>query len=159
MDLADVKRRLAHVAPMHGAKSQAHYDMKTALPHLVDPAMDVEEYIQNMDSKMLPPKLQEAFWRGQQVRLKTMREAKELWETTQVVEVFGILFKTIRDQTNLWVDTLDEADELTDKHRKAVAQLIDSLNKEILTSVSLFAKENATPSQISYLEDYAREHS
>lgn len=159
MDLADVKRRLASVAPMHGAKTQAHYDLKTAVPHLVDPVQDVEQYIRNMDSKMLPPRLQEGFWKGQQVRLRTMRESKELWDTGQVVEVFGIVFKKIRDQTNLWLDTLDDVEHMTEKQRHATEQLVHALNKDILASVTEYTQQHATPSQLAYLEEYAREHS
>lgn len=158
MDLAQVKRRLASVTPMTGAKTQAHYDLKTAMPHLVDPVQDVEEYISNMDPKDLPTKLQEAFWRGQRVRLTALEEAGQLWDTAKVIELFGIMFKTLRDQTNLWLDTLDESSTLTDRQREIFGELINAMNKDILNAVKEYTDQHATRSQLQWIEDYVREH-
>lgn len=157
MDLAQVKRRLSVVTPMSGAKNQAKYDLKTALPHLVDPVLSIEEYLRHMDPKDLPPKLSAHFWQGQKVRLQAMEAAGQLWSTAQVIEVFGMVFKTLRAQTSLWVDTLEENTEITDEQRTTLGILIDNMNKEILDEMKQFAKENATRSQLEWLETYAEE--
>jgi len=158
MDLAQVKQRLSSVTPMHGAKNQAHYDMKVAMPHLVDPIVDVEEYIRTMDKKNLPPSMTEAFWRGMKTRLDALEKAKQLWPTIKVVEGFGIVFKLLRGQTNLWVDTLDEQEEMSDAQRELILTLIDALYEDIYNALHDFTKEHATRTELEWLEDYLNEN-
>jgi len=158
MDLAEVKRRLSVVTPMSGAKNQAKYDLKTAMPHLVDPITDIEEYLKNLDPKDLPPKLSAAFWQGLKVRLQTMEQANQLWPTATVIEAFGEVFKIIRAQTALWVDTIEENKGITDEQRELLNTLIDALSQDILRGMQKFAKERATRSEVVWLEEYADEH-
>lgn len=158
MDLATVKQRLSAVTPMHGAKNQAHYDMKVAMPHLVDPIVDVEEYIRTMDKKNLPPSMTEAFWRGQKVRLEALEKAGQLWSTTRVVEGFGLVFKLLRGQTTLWVDTLDEQEEMSDDQRQLILTLIDALYGDIYSALKDFTEEHATRTELEWLEEYLNEN-
>lgn len=153
MDLSEVKRRLADVVPMSGAKNSAKYNIKIAMPHLVNPIMDVEEYIQNMDPKDMPTQMTEAFWRGEEKRLKTMTLASQLWPTATVIEGYASIFKIIRDQINLWLDTVDESEQMTDKQRKTLAQLIASLNKLIVEDLEEFAEKHTTRSQLQFLQE------
>ena len=157
MDLAEVKRRLSVVTPMSGAKNQAKYDLKTAMPHLVDPITDIEDYLKNLDPKNLPPKLSAAFWSGMKVRLQTMEQAKQLWPTATVIETFGEVFKIIRSQTSLWADTVDENHSLSEDQRRMLLIMVDSLAKDILDAVKKFAEENATRSEVKWLEEYERD--
>ena len=153
MDLAEVKRRLAGVTPMSGAKNAAKYDIKTAMPHLVNPVVNVEDYIKNMDPKHLPTQMTEAFWRGEEKRLKTLELAGQLWATDKVLAGYAIIFKNLRDQMNLWLDTIDESDQMTDIQRRTAAQLITALQEEIMKDLRKYASENTTRSELSFLED------
>ena len=157
-DLAQVKQRLAPVTPMSGAKNQAKYDLKTAPPHVVDPVMDVAEYILNMDASKLPPKLSEAYWRGHKNRLDTLEKAKELWPTRKVVESMGEIFKIIRQQSNLWVDTLDDHKEVSEEHRELLRELVYAMNDDIFKAITEYTEEHANRSELEWLEDYVNEH-
>jgi hypothetical protein len=152
MDLAQVKRRLAHVTPMSGAKNAAKYDIKTAMPHLVDPVVSVEEYIKGMDPKNLPVQMTEGFWRGEEKRLKTLALAAQLWPTPTVLEGYATIFKIVRDQMALWLDTMDESDAMSDKQRQTAAQLITALQEEIMKELRVFTENNATRSELAFLE-------
>ena len=157
MDLAEVKRRLSVVTPMSGAKNQAKYDLKTVMPHLVDPITDIEDYLKNLDPKNLPPKLSAAFWAGMKTRLQTMEQAKQLWPTSTVVEAFGEVFKILRSQTSLWADTVDENHSLSEDQRRMLLIMVDSLAGDILGAMKQFAETNATRSEVQWLEEYERD--
>ena len=157
MDVNDVKARLAHVTPMTTGNRQAAYDIKTAMQHLVDPVADIESFIRNMDPKSLPTQLTSAFWTAEKTRLQTLEMAGQLWNTNTVLTGYAHVFRILRDDTNLWVDTLDEVEEMTDKQRAVVAQLVDGLLSNIHKSLAEFTEENATRSELQFLEERLEE--
>lgn len=155
MDAANVRRRLAPVTPMVAAGSrgsQSIYDVKTAMPHLVDPIFDAEELLRKMDPKDLPVQLTTDFWRAEKTRLQTLEMAKDLWSTATVVEGYAAIFKILRDDTGLWLDTLDEVKELDDAQRRAISQLVEGLLANIRQSLMEHTEANATRSELQYLE-------
>lgn len=157
MDVNDVKARLAYVTPMTTGNRQAAYDIKVAMQHLVDPVSDVETFIRNMDPKSLPTQLTAAFWSAEKTRLQTLEMARQLWDTNTVLTGYAHIFRVLRDDTKLWVDTLDEADEMTDKQRAVVSQLVDGLLANVYKSLAKFTEENATRSQLQFLEERLEE--
>lgn len=157
MDVNDVKVRLAHVTPMTTGNRQAAYDIKTAMGHLVDPVSDIETFIRNMDPKSLPTQLTAAFWTAEKTRFQTLEMAGRLWDTEKVLGGYAQIFRVLRDDTSLWVDTLDEVDEMTDKQRAVVTQLVDGLLSNIYKSLTEFTAENATRSELEFIEDRLEE--
>lgn len=157
MDVADVKARLAYVTPMTTGNRQAAYDIKTAMGHLVDPVSDIETFIRNMDPKSLPTQLTAPFWQAEKTRLQTLEMASKLWDTDTVLAGYATIFRVLRDDTNLWVDTLDEVDEMTDKQRAVVTQLVDGLLANIYRSLTEFTAENATRSELQFIEERLEE--
>ena len=152
MDVNTVKARLKSVTPMGNSYRQAVYDLRTALPHLVDPVTDIETYLRNMDPKLLPTQLTPAFWQAEKARLATMTMAKKLWPTDTVLVGYAQIFRILRDDTKLWLDTLDEATPLSDQQRAVFGQMIDGMLDSIYKSLREHVEENGTHSEIEYLE-------
>lgn len=152
MDVNTVKARLKSVTPMGNSYRQAVYDLRTALPHLVDPVTDIESYLRSMDPKLLPTQLTPAFWQAEKARLATMEMAKRLWPTDTVLTGYAAIFRILRDDTKLWLDTIDESTPLTDQQRTTFGQLIDGLLDNIYKALHEHAEKNASYSEIEYLE-------
>ena len=152
MDVNSVKARLRHVTPMGNSFRQAVYDLKTALPHLVDPVTDIETFLRNMDPKMMPIQLTSSFWQAEKARMVTMEMASRLWPTEVVLTGYAHIFRILRNDTRLWLDTLDEATPLTDKQRETFGQLIDGMMDSIYLKLQEHTKENATRPELEYLE-------
>jgi uncharacterized protein YerC len=110
-----------------------------------------------MDPKSLPTQLTSAFWTAEKTRLQTLEMAGQLWNTNTVLTGYAHVFRILRDDTNLWVDTLDEVEEMTDKQRAVVAQLVDGLLSNIHKSLAEFTEENATRSELQFLEERLEE--
>lgn len=150
----DKVRQKLRVVPHIGAANGARvYNFRQVLPHLVDPIMDVEEYIRKMDPKNLPVGLTTEFWRAEKMRLQTLEMAQELWPTKTVLKGYAEIFKILRDESALWLDGLDDVKEMTDEQRRAVGRMIDAMHQNVHRTLVEFTRENATRSEIEYVEE------
>lgn len=149
MDPSDVKRRLADCPPVANKKSGYVYSLPIAARYLVKPVFDVTTYLKNMKPSELPPVLQSAYWDALNKKQKWEENAGQLWRTERVIEVFGDTFKTIKNDMQLWPDTIERQTELTDAHRNILLKLIDSLQDELYQTLVKMAKQKQTPSTVS----------
>jgi hypothetical protein len=89
---------------------QPRYDFRTALPYLVPPKMDMEQYVISLTSSgkqnQIPASFSKLFWDGMNARAKYMREQKHTWADEDVLAVFGKAMSLIRDQSLLWIENL-----------------------------------------------------
>lgn len=117
------------------------YDFRTALPYLVPPKMDMEQYVISLTSSgkqnQIPASFSKLFWDGMNARAKYMREQKHTWADEDVLAVLGKAMSMIRDTTLLWIENLPGRVNITndDYHalRAEVTGLLTSLQTALVS--------------------------
>ncbi len=153
LEVSTVRKKIAGCRALRRKTSGPLYALKAAAPDLVQPKMDPEQLIRSMKSQDLPPHLQNQFWQAAVTRLRWEREAGELWETEDVLDALGAVFKLVRSSTQLWPDTVAEMVGLSDDQRAALLNQVDVLLNEIHAAIKESALRRSTPSAFSRLEE------
>lgn len=107
------------------------YLLAEAARYLVDPVVDIEEYVKKLKPSDLPASLSDQFWSSQNKRLKFLADSGQLWRTTKVLEVLTTAFRTLRQSILLFADTVENRHGLTDDQRKSLEQMSDGLIEEL----------------------------
>lgn len=126
-DKRDAKERLRNCQPSGMRAGFPIYDLSEAARYLVDPVIDVEEFIKTLRPQDLPVALQSEYWKGQNQRLKYEEDVGDLWRTAQVQTVFADCFRVIRQTVSLFSETVERQIGLTEDQRKLIVQMTDSL--------------------------------
>lgn len=103
------------------------YKIADVAPYLVNPIVNIEEYLANLNPKDLPPQLQKDFWAAQLARQKFEINKGELWSTDQVIQALAEVFKKLKTSALLFSDTVEARTELTERQRKVINELVDAL--------------------------------
>jgi len=128
MSANEINRRIVgKVAPCGVESKVPRYRVRDAAPYLCNVVFDPEEFIRNLSPAKLPAALQDAFWKGQLSRQKFEKDKGDLWSTRHVVETLAEVAKTIRMTVMMFLDTLDQETNLSDKQREIVRNLSDGL--------------------------------
>ena len=124
----EVSSRLAGLMPCGKRGSFDLYNVRDAARLLVDPFDETEtvERILRMNHTQLPKMLSKEYWTAQRLKQQYEREAADLWPTTQVVELAGEAFKTLRLSLQLLADTIEREAGLSEKQRAIVLASVDS---------------------------------
>lgn len=150
MDPATITKRLLNCPPLtSSADTRPLYDFKQAVSYLVEPKMDVEQYIKNLDPARMPNHINKVFWEAARIKLKYMIEAGDAWLTTDVLDVFGRIFMTIKDRTQLWTETLRETGTLSDTNLEKVQQMVDALQEDLHRDLLEIPKQRQTKALVS----------
>ena len=107
------------------------YRLADAAAYLVKPKVDLITYIKGLRPNDLPPMLNEAYWSAMIKRQKWEENAKDLWRTGDVLEVFGDLNLMFRTTVNLWVEEVDRINSLTAEQRVTISQNADKLLDQV----------------------------
>lgn len=154
MDPATVTKRLLTCPPLTSPGDQRPlYDFKQAVAYLVEPKMDIEKYIKNLDPNRMPNHINKVFWEAARVRLKFMIEAGDAWLTGEVLDVFGLVFMTIKDRMQLWTETLRERGGLSDETLARMTQMIDALQEDLHQQLLDIPKQRQTRSIVAEHSD------
>jgi len=136
-----------------GTKMQVRlYDIKEAARHLITPAYSTKEYMHSLKRGDLPPVLQQAVWDAMLKRQKWEENAGDLWRTSQLREVLGLTFQTLKFTLQLWTETIERQSELSDEHRGIILEMVDALQGELYQSLVKNMNDNSTGSQLVELE-------
>lgn len=149
MDSSTVKKRLRDCPPIATRKVGHVYDMAVAASFLVKPVFDPQEYLRTMKPSELPTHLQEAYWSAMRKRQEWEKEARELWQTSDVMDVFGSVFKTIKTSLQLWPDTVEQATGLSPKQRDMLVEMCDALQRKLHQKLIDLPKQSQTRSQVA----------
>lgn len=153
MDRNTVKRRLAQCPPLRMERGNTPlYDLAQAAAYLVDPKVDVAEYIKNMRAEDLPPYMQREFWDAKLKRQQFELRAGDLWRTEDVLNVLGEAFKTLKSTLQLWADSMERATGLTDDQRKFLVGQVDALQDQLYQALVALRERQATRSMISEID-------
>jgi hypothetical protein len=130
------------------------YDLKTAAAFLIPPKTDVRAYLRGLKPDDLPEQLKSEFWAARLKEQKWRAQAGELWPSDSVIHVLGEVFKTIKQTAQLWTDTVDETDALTDAQRDLLRKMIDDLLDSIHVSLKGVNAHSETQSQLAEIDDH-----
>lgn len=122
------------------------YLIKDAAQYLVTPKVDIESYIKSLRPVDMPPSLNKDFWAAALARQKWEENAKQLWRTADVLEVFGDTALHIKSTVTLWVEELDRAHGLTAEQRETIQQLSDNLLEQVHDMMVTSPARGNTPS-------------
>lgn len=120
----------SEVEPMEVRNGFQMYDFKRVLSVAFKPEIsldDVTEILKKMKPKDLPVELQKEYWQAQISRQKYEENAKDLWRTSAVMDVFAATFKTLRQEILLFSDTIEAQTGLTNPQREVLFALSDAL--------------------------------
>ena len=149
----NVRRRLGDCPPVATYGKAMRYDVKAAAEYLVDPKIDLEKYLRDMKASDLPASLQKEIWDARLKRQKWEIQAGDLWHTNDVMAVLSSTFSIIKSSVQLWPDTVERQQGITDEQREILIKLGDSLQKEIHEGLVEAVKEKNTKSHLYSIED------
>lgn len=147
-----VRKRLGDLPPLRRVRNAPIYNFVQACSYLVEPKIDIQEYLKTIRPSELPPALHKDFWDAMNKRQKWAEAAGELWHTEDVMEVFGEVFKLIKSTSQLWVDSLDRVRELTPEQRGALVTAVDGLLDEVHTNLVRMPSESQTGNLASQVD-------
>jgi hypothetical protein len=146
LDNREVAKRIVDLQASGERDGHPIYNLAAAARYLVDPIINIEEYILTLKPSDLPVALQKAYWEGQNSRLKWEENAKQLWRTEKVRDVFVDLFKVVRGTVVMFEDSVESTVGLTDAQRKTLRQLsdglLDTMRSKLIDEFSLQASLN-----------------
>lgn len=142
-----VRTRLAPCEPIrYTARGAPLYNLRQALPYLMEPNVDVGAIIAKMRPQDLPPFVMKDFWAGMTGRQKFLRESGDVWRTVDVQQVFGEVYKRMRSVMDLMPEQLERTTGLTLEQRKIVVEQLDNLRQLLYDALVDMMKEKRTPS-------------
>ena len=131
MSVETVRQRLAQ-CPIKSTKGRGSvYDLKTAAGYLIEPAIDIEQYLKTLKVDDLPVRLRREYW---EVRLKQQKfeeGAGDLWRTEDVLDTLMAVFHTVKSTVQLWPDTVNRQVGLREDQWETLMTLGDSLQEQI----------------------------
>lgn len=131
MDNATVRKRIANCPPIGKQRNYDIYSLRQAAQYLVEPKIDIGQYLKSLRPTDLPSYLQDAYWSAMLKRQKYEENARDLWRSDDVLNVFGELAMTFKSTVQLWVENLDRVHGLTPEMRLTMTQQGDNLLEEI----------------------------
>lgn len=154
-DRMTVKKRLLEGGcPIVKRKKGAPmYNLYDAAAYLVKPKINIAAYVRGLRPQDLPPALSQAYWDAQLKRQKWEENARNLWRSEDVLEVFGDLSMTLKTTITLWVEELDRVEGLTQRQRDLVTEHSDNLLARMYKIMVEQPRLRNTPSSVSELDD------
>jgi len=149
-----VRKRLADCTPESISGKSNRYRVKDAAEFLVEPKIDIESYMKRMRPGDLPPLLQKEVWDARLKRQKWETMAGDQWHTNDVMEVLSDVFSIIKSTIQLWPDTLERTEGLTDEQRQLLVVMGDALQDEIYQGIKGMAAKKNTKSTLYDLNGY-----
>lgn len=154
MGRRDVERMLRQCPVLRRTGTNGKiYELAVAASYLVKPQISVEQYIKTIDAKDLPERLRKEFWTARLQEQKFRQKAGDLWATDDVLAVFGEVFKLVKNQSQLWSDSLETETGLTDEQRAILSDLVDDLMGKIFSMLGALKERKTTPSQLAEVEE------
>ena len=135
------------------------YDLPVAASYLCPPRQDSREYYKALKRGDLPAALSQTVWDALLKRQKYEENAGDLWRTAKVREVLGTTFQTIKFTMQLWVETIERSEELSDEQRAMIQSMVDALQQDIYGALVQNASQQITGSSLEELPDLIGEGS
>lgn len=139
-----VKSRLRNLKPSgFGKHGNPLYIPAEAAPYIVDPVVNLKEFLSNIKDEDLPDDMRLKFWSARRQRNKTLIEEGELWHRSEVVAKFGEVLLAIREKLQLIPERIERMTGVTPEQYKMFRALVDSVQDEMhKTIIEMAAKDN-----------------
>lgn len=135
MDYRTIVEKLHGVTPS-GKRGKANtWRVDEVAPYLVRPIFDIEEYVRRMHHSELPKMLTKEYWAGQRSKQEYLLRAGDLWPTDQVVEAVGEIFKLVKMNATLTVDSVERQVELSPRQRQIVIGIMDGMLRDLRQAI------------------------
>ncbi|MDR7062029.1 MULTISPECIES: hypothetical protein [unclassified Sphingopyxis] len=132
MDPATVRKRLVRCPKLgHAGGNRPVYDFKTACSFLLPPRMTADEFIKTLHHAKLPPEVNKVFWQAQRERLRFLRDAGEVWHTSDVLTLLGGVNMTFKDRIDMWVEDIRDLKGISDEHVEKIEQMAHALRSSL----------------------------
>lgn len=150
-----VDERTRPLKPVGFRAKNPLFDLAAAAAVLVDPKIDIEEWVKSLRPNDLPTYLQSEFWKAQRNRQVFEEQAGALWRTERVQHVFVELAKTISQQIKLMADNVEQQTGLTQQQREIVQNMSDGLLASIGEALETYVEGYAEFDQDLLLQEIA----
>ncbi len=151
MDKNTVKKRIAPCAPVGKRLGFDVYALRQVAGYLVQPKVDIGQWIKSLRPNDLPPYLQTMYWDAALKRQKWEENAGDLWRTDVILDTFGDLAMTMKSQIQLWVENIDRVNNITPEIRAAITGQSDILLAEIYKILIEAPNKRRSTSQLAEL--------
>jgi len=141
-----VKMKLRDCPPLYRKKEGFIYDIRVAVPYLIKPVFNIEEYIKNARIEDLPLRLQTEFWAASNKRREYEQAAGQLWRSEDVFEILGEVFQMMKNTLQLWASDLEREHGLTETQRKLLQGKVDALQDQLYQKLVTMAANPRTKS-------------
>lgn len=148
-----VRSRLA-ACPVIGKIGNANaYSLADAAPYLVKSRTDVEAFLKKVKIDDFPLKLRKEYWEAKKKEQDFLKEAKELWHTSDVIDAVTGIFLSVKLTVQLWPDTVERQIGLSNEQRELLVALGDSLLGSIHEEVLTRVRDKSTPPALQELAE------
>jgi len=139
-----------------GPNKTKFYDIRDVAPHLIK-LPNIEQYLAKMSYKDLPHQLTKAYWAGRREQLKVQEEEGDLWRSTDVISLFGDLFRMTKNQTRQWQSKIEKAEKMSNAQVEELRSLSDELLASFYRIYESLERGQSTPSLLAAEDEYDEE--
>lgn len=149
-----VENKLRNARPIDlGAHGNPVYDLADAASYLIEPKIDIDEYLQTIKPERLPDHLRETFWNARLKRQRYEENAGDLWRTKKVMEVVGELFLDFSNKLNLIPDLVERQTGFSPEQYRLVRSIVDSIREEMVDDAERLKRGEEVGSQLTDSEE------
>lgn len=149
-----VENKLRNTRPIElGAHGNPVYDLADAASYLLEPKIDIDEYLQTIKPERLPDHLRETFWNARLKRQRYEENAGDLWRTKKVMEVVGELFLDFSNKLNLIPDLVERQTGFSPEQYRLVRSIVDSIREEMVDDAERLKRGEEVGSQLTDSEE------
>ncbi len=142
-----VKRRIKDVRPVDvGAHGNPLYAVVDAAPYLVEPKIDVGEFLRNIKDDQLPDDLRLKLWQARKARNRVLEEEGELWHSSVVIAKFSEVLLSMREKLQLIPEKIERMSGITPEQYKLIRSVVDAVQEEMHQAIVQMADEDSTTS-------------
>ncbi len=158
MDRLTVKKKLASLSPVrHGRGNSPEYSFRQAAAYLVQPKVNLADYIATLRPNDLPPYLQSAFWDAMKKRQEYEIGAKDLWRTEHIMTSVGRAFQGLSLVLKQLPDDAAIRLRLDTEQRDALQLMVETMQRELHKTLVEDARTHMTQALAAELEEIERE--
>lgn len=144
-----VEKKLRNARPIDlGSHGNPLYDLADAAGYLIEPKIDIEEYLSMIKPERLPDHLRETFWNAKLKRQRYEEKAGDLWRTAKVMEVVGELLLDIGNKLNLIPDRIERMTGLNPEQYRLVRSAVDAVREEVFDEAKRLSRGEHVTNQL-----------
>lgn len=149
-----VEKKLRNARPIDlGSHGNPLYDLAEAAGYLIEPKIDVEEYLSTVKPERLPDHLRETFWNAKLKRQRYEENAGDLWRTKRVMEVVGELLLDFSGKLALIPDLVERQTGFTPEQYRLVRSIVDSVREDMVDDAERLKRGEEVSNQLGERED------